>query len=418
MNISSSMVPSQASQAANKENAPPCSPPATGADGLSPPTAAAQARRPASEARAIPPQMEEMLSAIKTNLTTRFARMPPHTIQRLAELLLRPREHYRFAGPYLRAIDRVISVSSTADVFPLVPVQRAAGHLPNGTGTLIGTGSSWNDLLDGDENLGGALLTPIPWLQNDAVDDMRSDVSRGTDMVNGTNRHDQADINSDDDDFGDDDDDEQAGSLRTGGAVTQGELLRQEQEAGIVPSNEPIGRHASTGLMRAASDDACFADGEDHPHPSGPCEVGVEDMGPQVPGDAPGRFDVDVALGRRAPHSPEPHGAGDASPSPPTAGATHLTTSAAAVASARPRPRSSSSPSQSTTSTTPPPTATAQASSPATEVDITVSNPATRLAGDDAGDDDVDQEDDRKTNINKDHDNDGDDQGERAIKNM
>ena len=353
-------------------------------------------------------------------MRTKFARLPPHTMQRLAELVVRPRDHYRFAGPYLRAIDRVISVSSTANVFPLVPIQRAAGHLPNGTGTLIGTGSSWNDLLDGDENLGGALLTPIPWLQHDAADDMRSDVSRGTDMVNGTNGHDQADINSEDDDFGDDDDDEQPGSLRTGGAVTQGELLRQEQEAGIVPSNEPIGRHASTGMMRAAPDDASFSEGEDHPQPSGPCEVGVEDMGPQVPGDAPGRFDVDVALGRRAPHSPEPHGAGDASASPST-GATHLTASAAAATSTRPRPRSLSSPSQSTMSTTPPPTATAQAASPATDVDVTVSDPATRPAGDDAGDGNVDQDHDRKTNANKDNDDDDDgddDRGRSAIKNV
>lgn len=95
---------------------------------------------------------------------------PPHTIQRLAELILRPTAHYRTLPAYLRAVDRVVSVTSGADVFPfsaptdISPQPNGLVHASNSAGTYVtpdfahGPGS--------DESLGGALLTPIPWLTN------------------------------------------------------------------------------------------------------------------------------------------------------------------------------------------------------------------------------------------------------------
>lgn len=247
-----------------------------------------------------------LLSSIRTTLTTSFATAPPHTVQRLAELILRPRSHYRFVGPYLRAVDRVVSVSSGADVFPLVgdrSTARPGTQLPNGTSSSGASGSSWNTLLDGDESLGGALLTPIPWLQHDPPDEIQSDTTPMGDAINGTGP-----LDSDPDTHNRSFSGISQGpleSLRGTGAVTQGELLRQEQEAGIVPTPEPIGRHPRSTTARATVvEEADSMDTEEHPHASGPGEVGVEDMGPQGPGDAPGRFDVDVALGRK-PAQPE-----------------------------------------------------------------------------------------------------------------
>ena len=65
---------------------------------------------------------------------------PPHTVQRLAELLHDPASLYTDADKYHRALSRVLSVSSTIDDFP-------ADHTVN----------------DAVED---ALLVPIPWLVN------------------------------------------------------------------------------------------------------------------------------------------------------------------------------------------------------------------------------------------------------------
>ncbi|CAL5874587.1 uncharacterized protein PFLUO_LOCUS8884 [Penicillium psychrofluorescens] len=87
-------------------------------------------------------------------------------MQRLAELILRPTAHYRTLPAYLRALDRVVSVTSSADVFPFQTQTSTAGQ-PNGivpsgaAGTYLPT-----DAFGGDDSLGGALLTPIPWLTN------------------------------------------------------------------------------------------------------------------------------------------------------------------------------------------------------------------------------------------------------------
>jgi hypothetical protein len=90
-----------------------------------------------------------LISNIKTVLTEDFATGPPYTLQRLAELILKPRQHYKYLPAYLQAVYRVASVSSAQSAYP--PTDRQ-----NGVENLLGN----------DESLGGALLTPIPWLLN------------------------------------------------------------------------------------------------------------------------------------------------------------------------------------------------------------------------------------------------------------
>lgn len=59
----------------------------------------------------------------------------------------------------------MVSVTSSAEIFPLQ--MQASASQPNGV-TNGGGGSFLFDQTPGsDESLGGALLTPIPWLSND-----------------------------------------------------------------------------------------------------------------------------------------------------------------------------------------------------------------------------------------------------------
>ncbi|RDW94168.1 uncharacterized protein DSM5745_01490 [Aspergillus mulundensis] len=115
----------------------------------------------------LPAPLLLILQSIQSTLRSLFASKPPHTIQRLAELILRPNAHYRTLPSYLRALDRVVSVTSSADIFPFPMQSGAAAAQPNGT--LNGAETTFNfsdSALGSDEALGGALLTPIPWLNN------------------------------------------------------------------------------------------------------------------------------------------------------------------------------------------------------------------------------------------------------------
>lgn len=89
-------------------------------------------------------------------------------------------------------------------------------------------------------------------------------------------------------------------SLRADGGVTQGELLRQEQRAGVVPVAQLTG---SRGDSDGGGED------DEMPHARGPEEIGMEDMGPQSAGSAIERgglhmamqgIDVEAAVGRKA----------------------------------------------------------------------------------------------------------------------
>lgn len=102
-------------------------------------------------------------------------------------------------------------------------------------------------------------------------------------------------------------------------SITQGELLRQEQEAGIVPVPAAIPNGRVTRSSAAASAAATRAVGgggggdlmddiadpeeemETEPvHARGPDVIGMEDTGPQTPGSGlAGGIDLAGALGRR-----------------------------------------------------------------------------------------------------------------------
>lgn len=145
----------------------------------------------------------------------------------MAELLRNPNKHYRNLSKFLRALQRVLSVSSPVTAFPLPP--SAVDTIPNGAFSL---GS--------DESLGGALLSPIPWLTPTALTEDSNGKSSSSDSESSA-------ING----------------------VTQGELLRQEQELNIVPATQvssPGGR-------------------SDELHTGGaPPPLGPEDVGPQPEG--------------------------------------------------------------------------------------------------------------------------------------
>jgi hypothetical protein len=179
-----------------------------------------------------------------------------------------------------------VSVTSTADFFPL-PTTHPFGYGPDGaslTNGAIGLGS--------DEALGGALLTPIPWLKDHALQgEVHTESTELVDGPLGTGSIETVTVSVNG-----------VNSLqligstptvtaRPGGAVTQGELIRQEQEAGIVP------------LSQVNDDDPADEIAEEHIHARGPEEVDVTDTGPQreeAAGSGPnhGGFDVEAALGR------------------------------------------------------------------------------------------------------------------------
>ncbi|KAH0536510.1 hypothetical protein FGG08_006635 [Glutinoglossum americanum] len=178
------------------------------------------------------PALQSHLTSIKDTLRNNFSRSPPHTIQRLAELILNPRKHYRTLPSYIRALDRVVSVSSGADIFPLPTATLPnieGGGLLNGTGSIIGGGGSAGGL-GSDESLGGALLTPIPWLQNTPAlgqGEVRTESTEIVDGPNGAGSIETVSISMNGI--------SSATPQRDAGAAAQGELLRQNQEAEAMP---------------------------------------------------------------------------------------------------------------------------------------------------------------------------------------
>jgi hypothetical protein len=96
-----------------------------------------------------------LLSSPPTVLTGQL-RQPPFTIQRLAELALRPREHYNLVGKYLRAIERSLVVTSGWDEFPVDTYTEDAS-------SLNGAFSVSNQAL---AHATTPLFSPIPFLVN------------------------------------------------------------------------------------------------------------------------------------------------------------------------------------------------------------------------------------------------------------
>ncbi|OAL39841.1 hypothetical protein AYO20_00753 [Fonsecaea nubica] len=234
----------------------------------------------------------QLLHSVTHTLRSSFSERPPHTIQRLAELILYPRKHYKTLPAWLRAVDRVVSVSSPADIFPLSDTPPVVNGV-NGDG---GGGILWNNgdvrhgydsnSLGSDESLGGALLTPIPWLRNginggeDSGEDTGPPDSNASTSTEGLDDALLLPMTQGDGD-----------SLvpgRADGAVTQGELIRMEQEAGVVPvTRNPSDTHVS-GTME---ENSLVDEGDMVPHARGPDLVGSVDMG-RVDGQ-----DVEIHIG-------------------------------------------------------------------------------------------------------------------------
>ncbi|KAH6702957.1 hypothetical protein BKA61DRAFT_619836 [Leptodontidium sp. MPI-SDFR-AT-0119] len=293
-----SSSPSESSQ--NKENAPPPQP-------------------------TLPSPIQDLLTSITSTLTSLFTKYPPHTIQRLAELILEPTQHYRSLPAYLHALDRVVHVTSGAHTFPLppaIPDPSSLSLLSNGTSApgVDPLNVSWGNpaatvaapALGSDESLGGALLTPISWLNRNGSSSsgtgshspLEGEVkTESTEMIEGPNGPGgietvSVSVNGVSSTTAQSSDGGEIASLRAEGGITQGELLRQEQRAGVVPATQLSGRGDSDGM----------GEEDELPHARGPEEIGMEDTGPQSSvgsgierGGGVGMqgIDIEAAVGRR-----------------------------------------------------------------------------------------------------------------------
>lgn len=319
-----------------------------------------------------------MLAEITGVVTETFHTYPPHTIQRLAELVLHPRRHYKSLPAYLHAVDRVVHVTSGSNIYPLPPAIPDMSHMMiNGVtegqdGSAVdveiawaSTSSSHANAVGSDEALGGALLTPIPWLARRTANSDEGSESGGSPKIGtesgpsasavasqqrqtqGRQYEMQVRTESTETIEGPNG----MGSIETvtvsvngltpispatqQRVITQGELIRQEQRAGVVPvsqlartgsivvtsSSEPAPTAADTEIRDAAmtedeepktteKPDEDMADEDEFPHARGPDVIGAADMGPQTPssstfsisggGNVEVRgIDVEAAVGRK-----------------------------------------------------------------------------------------------------------------------
>jgi len=233
-------------------------------------------------------------------------------------------------------------VSSPVSDFPLPSGQISlnGGFLTNGDANLA-NGLQEREALGSDESLGGALLTPIPWLRNqNGTTSTQNDGelhSESTETIQGPNgagsietvsvtvngvpsamtasSH-QTSPNtstpasptlSEQSDASTGSSTSTDAQLREQGGVTQGELLRQEQEAGVVPVAQTAPRRSlmSSGAVAVGREDTAATEApEEHPHARGPDHIGAEDMGPQQKPLGAGNLDMEAAVGRS--RSPQP----------------------------------------------------------------------------------------------------------------
>lgn len=359
-----------------------------------------------------------MVAEINGVLNESFHTYPPHTIQRLAELILRPRQHYKSLPSYLHAVDRVVHVTSGNNTYPLPPaipdmssmslggpngVMDQGQPQENGSDTSMAWVSTSNgNAIGSDEALGGALLTPIPWLQRrssgnrdgDGGSESGESSTLGSDggpsplattqgpaaSQRSSSQQSSRQFETRTESTETIDGPNGVGSIETvsisvngippmGSAaqqrvITQGELIRQEQRAGVVPVSQlqrsgPVvvtsSSEASTATAtddgspsaEAADNDTPMGEGEgeppkdtsseksdeempdeeEAPHARGPDIIGAADMGPQAPtsssfslssgGNMEVRgIDVEAAVGRKHEASSAPTAAAAADEAP------------------------------------------------------------------------------------------------------
>lgn len=317
---------SQLSVNTNKENAPPNRNLGPFFSGT--PYASVQPSTPMPDSP-LPYELLCLYQSSTNVLRNSFATSPPHTIQRIAELVLQPRKHYRYLPPFLQALDRAVSVTSPTTEFPLPQLQNtsAINFLTNGDGT---NGIRERDGLGSDESLGGALLTPIPWIKDQEDNPLSTDNTRNQEMrtedeatidgphgagrietvsVTNTNglQHFSPTTTVTGDGLGQAYATTHEQELRALGGVTHGELLRQEQQMGVIPATQSPSQRPSLlsgGGSAAAADDDDATDPSRPQQARGPLEIGMEDMGPQTPGLLGRHLDMEAAVGRKeSPHS-------------------------------------------------------------------------------------------------------------------
>ncbi|PNP46247.1 hypothetical protein TGAMA5MH_02282 [Trichoderma gamsii] len=237
----------------------------------------------------LPKQLADMVGEIKSHIGS-FKSYPPHTIQRIAELILYPRAHYKALASYLHALDRVSAVTSGTNTYPLPPpipdmsAIQLNGDEPNDPAMAVSWSNPTSVAVGSDEALGGALLTPIPWLTRGTPPpetvveapvsaQIHSESTETIEGPNGVGSIETVSVSING-----------VPSMGATRGVTQGELLRQEQRAGIVPvtqltkSNDMMGE----GEQSEASEDQPMGDDdEEAPHARGPDEIGVGDTGLQ-----------------------------------------------------------------------------------------------------------------------------------------
>ncbi|KAI0861064.1 hypothetical protein F4860DRAFT_503455 [Xylaria cubensis] len=252
----------------NKENNPVLPPTTAPLPPAPTPVATTSAQLPPGT---LPPQLASMLSDITSYLKSTFPTYPPHTIQRIAELVINPKQHYRSLASYLHALDRVVRVTSGLNIYPLPSTHaEIPGSLANGVLETASRPSSWASP-GSDEALGGALLTPIPWITHNQrpisgsstqaqllqpqlqpqpqpqpqpsasaqevpaefEGEVRTESTETIDGPNGVGSVETVSVS--------------VNGIPSMGArgvsVTQGELLRQEQEAGLVPISQLVPSH-------------------------------------------------------------------------------------------------------------------------------------------------------------------------------
>ncbi|KAF4451203.1 ppp4r2 protein [Fusarium austroafricanum] len=298
-----------------RASAPPSSPQAESSQETNKDTAATESI-PATQPidGALPKQLVDMLNDITKHLET-FDTHPPHTIQRLAELILRPKAHYRSVAPYLHAVDRVVQVTSSTKTYPLPPPipDMSSMHLngedPKDPAISVAWSNPTTAALGTDEALGGALLTPIPWLtrrspessQDTPGAQIHSESTETIEGPNGVGSIETVSVSVN-------------GIPSTGHArgVTQGELLRQEQRAGVVPVSQlsraqEAAHEGERMTMEEDEDEEPHEEEEEIPHARGPEEIGMSDTGPQSTttsfmsegGMGMQGIDVEAAVGRK-----------------------------------------------------------------------------------------------------------------------
>jgi hypothetical protein len=178
--------PNSIPSSSNQENVIPAEPQPSAEPSMPAPLSGEHSQPQSSTGPSLPPPLQLLLDSTKSTLRSLFTTKPPHTIQRFAELIIRPTKHYKTLPAYLRAVDRVVSVTSSADVFPLRT--QANATQPNGILNGADSGLIFADhALGSDESLGGALLTPIPWLSNVASPEVEGET--GTSLSEGNISH-------------------------------------------------------------------------------------------------------------------------------------------------------------------------------------------------------------------------------------